>query len=385
MKVLIAHNRYRSDSPSGENDVVDAEVALLEAAGVEVDVLLRESDSIRGSARTQLEAALGSVYAPAGVRAFTRQARTFRPDVVHIHNVFPLLSPNIVRVARQEGIPIVQTVHNYRHSCVNGLHFRAGVPCTDCLGRVPLPAVLHGCYRGSRTQSLAMAAGQALHRSTWRDVDLYFALTPFMSDILEKTGVDQSRIIIRPSWTEDPGLTHELGDGFLFVGRLDAAKGIMILLDAWAARAPGTTGSLTIVGDGPLVDLVRRRAKVDPSVRYLGRLSRPAVISALSAAAVVVVPSVWFEGFPLVVAEAFSLGRPVVTMAGGSVGSIVDESCGWLVPTASHQALRDVMMSVTPRQAKVRGRNARGRFESQNSPQAALASLLAGYTKVIGK
>src|SRR4051794_15577628 len=169
MRVLVAHNRYRASSPSGENQLVAAEIDLLRAGGVDVVPLLTDSDDLTGPLGA-LRGAPGPIYSPSGVRGFKRLLAQTRPDVVHLHNVYPLISPYVVRVAARAGVPVVQTVHNYRHGCVNGLHLRDGHPCTDCLGtRLGLPAVRHGCYRDSRLQTVPMTIGQVVHRPTWND------------------------------------------------------------------------------------------------------------------------------------------------------------------------------------------------------------------------
>jgi len=227
MRVLVAHNRYRSSSPSGENQLVAAEIDLLRAGGVDVVPLLTDSDDLTGPLGA-LRGAPGPVYSPSGVRRFRRLLEETRPDVVHLHNVYPLISPYVVRVAARAGIPVVQTVHNYRHGCVNGLHLRDGHPCTDCLGtRLGLPAIRHACYRDSRLQTVPMTIGQVLHRPTWNDeVARYLALTPFMADLLVRTGVPRERITLRPSWAPDPGEPPAPGTDVLYVGRLDEPKGV---------------------------------------------------------------------------------------------------------------------------------------------------------------
>src|SRR5581483_7496913 len=177
MKVVVAHNRYSSAQPSGENTVVDAQIAQLRAAGVEVVPFLRSSDEIGALPATQKALLpLGPIVAPGSVAALRRLIRAERPDLVHLHNPYPLISPWIVRTAHAHGLPVVQTVHNYRQVCAPGLYFRDGRICTDCKGRAfPLPAVVHSCYRGSRAQSAVMATALTVHRGTWRSVDRYVA------------------------------------------------------------------------------------------------------------------------------------------------------------------------------------------------------------------
>ena len=166
MRVLVAHNRYRSSAPSGENRLVDAEIALLREAGIDVVPLVADSEDIGSGTRGVLQAAPGPIYSPSGVRRFRRLLDDTGPDVVHLHNVYPAdLAVRSCGWPATHGVPVVQTVHAYRHGCVNGLHLRDGRPCTDCLGtRLGLPAVRHGCYRGSRAQTVPMTIGQDVHR-----------------------------------------------------------------------------------------------------------------------------------------------------------------------------------------------------------------------------
>src|SRR5437773_39112 len=228
MKVVIAHNRYSSAQPSGENTVVDAEIAQLRAAGVEVVPFLRSSDEIGA-----LPAAQKALLPLSPIRAAPAQAalreliRREKPDLLHLHNPYPLISPWIVRTAHAEGLPVVHTVHNYRQVCANGLYFRDGHICHDCRGRaVPLPAVQHACYRGSRAQSAVMATALTVHRSTWRSVDRYIALTDAIATHLRDFGIPAERIVVKPNAAPDPGPPPPLGDGFLFLGRLSPEKGI---------------------------------------------------------------------------------------------------------------------------------------------------------------
>jgi glycosyltransferase involved in cell wall biosynthesis len=282
-----------------------------------------------------------------------------------------------VRVAARAAVPVVQTIHNYRHGCVNGLHLRDGQVCTDCLGtRLGLPAVRHGCYRGSRLQTVPMTIGQVVHRGTWdEDVARYLALTPFMADLLARTGVPRDRISVRPTWVPDPGAPPPPGSDVLYVGRLDEPKGADRLLDAWSLA--GSERQLVFAGDGPLGDRVR----ADPRVTALGQVSPQEVGRAMDHAAYVVVPSRVFEGYPLAVAEAFARGRPVLTVSGGSVGTIVDDATGWVVePTA--EALAEALRTITDDDVAARSAAARARYLAESTPEQGLASLLAAYDAV---
>jgi glycosyltransferase involved in cell wall biosynthesis len=384
MRVLVAHNFYRSAAPSGENQLVKAEIQLLRDGGVEVVEQLEDSDTIPGGLRGVVTAAPGPVYARAGVRRFERLLREQSPDVVHLHNVYPLISPYVVRVAARHGVPVVQTVHNYRHGCVNGLHLRDGHVCTDCIGtRLGLPAVQHGCYRDSRLQTVPMAIGQVVHRSTWRDdAARFLALTPFMRDELVAVGIPAEKITIRPTWVADPGYAGTPGEDVLYVGRLDEAKGIDRLLDAWAIGGAESGRRLVVVGDGPLRHRVESAMAADPTISWLGQVAPDGVAQAMADAAYVVVPSRVFEGYPLAVAEAFGRGRPVLTISGGSVGTIVTDATGWVVPPTA-AGLARAIATITSEDAGSRGRSARTAYDTENSPARGLASLLEIYAELV--
>ncbi|MFD0820266.1 glycosyltransferase, partial [Micromonospora zhanjiangensis] len=279
MKVVVAHNRYREAQPSGENTIVDLEIAQLTAAGVEVLPFLRSSDEIPAlPATAKALLPISPIWAPQAQRDLGRLLAEHRPDVVHLHNPYPLISPWVVRTAHRHGVPVVQTVHNYRQVCSSGVYFRDGRICTDCRGRAfGLPAVVHRCYRGSRAQSALMATTLAVHRPTWRSVDRYIALTSAIADHLRDYGIPADRITVKPNAVPDPGPPAPLGDGFLFFGRLSPEKGLDLLLDAWRRHPDGDLGPLRIAGDGELRPLAERAAAERTDVKYLGPLDRAGV------------------------------------------------------------------------------------------------------------
>lgn len=386
MKVLICHNRYRSASPSGENQVVDSEISLLRRAGVEVIQMIEDSDSIvSGGLIVMGNAALGPLYSPKGVQRFRALLREEHPDLIHLHNVFPLISPAVVRAAKAVGVPVVQTIHNYRHTCVNGLHFRDGHVCDDCIGhRVAYPAVLHGCYRGSRPQSVAMALGQAAHRGTWGMVDKLIALTPLMARRLLAAGFEEKQIAVRPSWTADPGEPASPGVDFLYLGRLEEAKGINLLLEAWRLRKAGGSRRLRIAGTGPSEEHIRSMALLEDDVHYLGHLDRSGVAAAMQHCGVVVIPSLWYEGLPLTFVEALAHGRPVIVNRGTSTASMVTDELAWSVrPTVD--SWRETIDMITQNDIEARGMAARKFYSETCSPSAALKSLLQIYEDLLGR
>src|SRR5215468_5152081 len=317
MKVLVAHNRYAAAAPSGENVIVDAEIGQLRAAGVAVVPFLRSSDEIGGlPAAQQALLPLSPIYNGASQRRLAALLEAERPDLLHLHNPYPLLSPWVVRTAHRHGIPVIQTVHNYRQVCAPGLYFRDGHICHDCRGRAfALPAIVHDCYRGSKAQSAIMATTLAVHRGTWRSVDRYLALTEAIAAHLRDFGIPPERITVKPNPVDDPGDPAPIGSGFLFASRLSEEKGLRLVLDAWSRRPMGSLGTLRITGDGPLRSVAEAAAGERSDVVYLGPKDRAGVLAAMRDAAVVIAASTWDDVLPTVVIEALANGRPVLGTA----------------------------------------------------------------------
>lgn len=383
MRVLVIHNRYRAALPSGENVVVDAEVASLREAGVEVQAYLRSSDEIaalRPLARATVAAR--PLLSPRAMRDVERLISEFRPDVVHLHNLFPLISPMVIRVAARASLPIVQTVHNHRHVCVKATFFRDGQVCTDCLSkRIPWPAVLHGCYRDSQLQSIPMASALTAHRRTWSLVTRFLALTEELVPHLESIGIPREKIVVRPNTVPDPGYaTGPDRSGCLFVGRLSEEKGIQLLVEAWRTLPVGAAGVLTIIGDGPLRDMASVLAQRG-DVELLGSLDHPAVLDHMRRAATLVVPSTCPDVFPRVVVEAFASGLPVVATRLGGLPHIVTPDVGWLCEPESTSLAAAIIAATTS--AASLAAEARLKYESVYSPQRVLTQLLDIYGEVI--
>lgn len=378
MKVVVAHNRYREAQPSGENVVVDQEIAQLAAAGVEVLPFLRSSDEIPAmSAAGKALLPISPVYAPAARRDLDRLLTERRPDVVHLHNPYPLVSPWIVRTAHRHGVPVVHTVHNYRQVCMSALYFRDGHVCHDCRDRaIGLPGVVHRCYRGSRAQSAVMATALAVHRPTWRSVDRYVALTDAIRDHLISYGIPAERITVKPNAIPDPGPPPPRGDGFLYLARFAPEKGLGLLLDAWRRHPEGSLGLLRIAGDGEQRGLAEAAAAERADVVYLGRLDRAGVAAQIAAASVVLSVPLWDDVLPTVPIEALAAGRPVLGTAMGGIPYIVGEA-GWLVapdPAALAAALPEARAGA----AALSGA-ARLRYERTFHPDVVTKQLLDLY------
>jgi glycosyltransferase involved in cell wall biosynthesis len=365
LRVLAIHNHYQQ--PGGEDQAFAAETRLLEAHGDEVIRYTTHNDRVASLHPADL--ARKTLWNKESFLELRSLIRERRPDVMHAHNTFPLISPAAYAAAREEGVPVVQTLHNFRLVCANGLLFRDGHVCEDCIGRsIPWPAVVHKCYRHSLSASGVVAAMQLYHRAkgTWQhDVDLYIALTEFARAKLIEGGLPAERIVVKPNFVDwecsaGQGDAPGAGDFLLYVGRLSEEKGIRTLLAAWN----GSEGMLPlrIVGDGPLKDEVLQASATDSRIQWLGYLPGPEVQQLLRGARALVLPSECYEMFPLVVLEAFSMSAPVIGSRTGSLESILEEGkTGMLFETANSHELADrVRWACAHRDAMaVMGKNAR--------------------------
>jgi len=384
VKVVVAHNRYREAIPSGENVIVDTEIAQLRAAGVEVLAFQRSSDSIGElPAAQKVLLPISPIYGRAAQQDLARLLDQHRPDLLHLHNPYPLLSPWVIKTAHRYGVPVVQTVHNYRQVCSSGLYFRDGHNCYDCRGKaIGWPAVQHKCYRGSRAQSALMATTLAVHRPTWRSVDRYIALTDRIAAHLRDYGIPADRIVIKPNSLPDPGAPDPLGDGFLYAARLSEEKGLGLLLDAWRRHPDGALGRLRIAGDGELRPLAERAAAERSDVTYLGILDREQMAAARREASVVVAVPTWDDVLPTVILEAMAAGRPVLGTEVGGIPYLLGGEAGWVVkpdPDALAAALpiaRAGAAEVAPR--------ARRRYAEAFRPEVVTRQLIDVYNGLSG-
>lgn len=391
MRVLLVHNRYRRAAPSGENRVVDQEAEALAAAGHEVTRFERHSDDIEAwpAPRRALVPAM-VVRNPVAGRALHAEIDRVRPDVVHVHNTFPLLSPSVVGAAAAAGTPVVVTVHNYKLLCASGDLFRDGRVCHDCRSRrVAWPGLVHGCYRGSAAASLPVVAAMALNRSLWRRAPSAFIfISEAQRRLHEPLGLPADRTFVKYNLV--PGLPAGEGRGrreplVCYLGRLDEAKGISVLLEAWdRLRADRTAGHLRLVvaGDGPLGDRVRAWAATRDDADAVGTLDRQACRSLLARARAAVLPSAWEETFGLVAVEAMASGTPPVAAGHGSFPELIDDGRdGVLFPPGDPTALASVLAAVAddPARFAAYGEAARRTWSSRFDPQDNLRQLLAVY------
>jgi glycosyltransferase involved in cell wall biosynthesis len=390
LKVLMLHNFYRSASPSGENQVFEMERALLERRGHRVEVFTRHSDEIAGQGiRGAIKGAASTLWNPFSARELRKRIASVGPDVVHVHNTFPLLSPAVFPAAR--GTARVLTLHNYRLFCAAAIPMRGGRVCTDCLDqRTVLPALRFGCYRGSRVATVPLAASIALHRlrGTWNtDVEAFIALSEFQRKRFVDAGLPPERMHVKPNfYPGDPATVpwRERADRVVFVGRLSAEKGVRTLLRAWAMwgeRAP----PLRIVGDGELRGDLEMLAQ-DLPVEFIGQLGPDEAEAEIVRARLLVVPSEWFEGFPMVLREAFALGTPAAVSNIGPLPNLVrDPESGGVFEPGNPESLLHTVRSAWENPALLErwGQGARAAFEAKYTEDANYAMLMEIYEQAI--
>lgn len=382
MRILMVHNRYQQ--PGGEDAVVRAESELLRTNGHAVDLLEEDNDTIAGLPQA-FGTALRCVWSVNARRTIRERILDFRPDLVHIHNFFPRLSPSVHFACRQAGVPIVQTLHNYRLLCPSATLLRDGHICEECPAHLyPWAAVRHACYRGSHAASTAVANMLFVHRvfATWsHTVTRFIALSEFARAKFTAAGLPPQKIVVKPNFvSKDPGAGSGQGGYALFVGRLSTEKGLLTLLKAWQ-QLPAQH-QLRVVGDGPLAPEVRALASVHPSIQWLGWQNQDQVSALMAEAAVLIFPSIWYEGFPMVLAEAFAAGLPVITSRLGTMAEVVTQGKTGLLFSPGHaEELAAALQWIFahPQEGASLRRHVRQEFEEKYTAAVNYRKLLAIY------
>jgi glycosyltransferase involved in cell wall biosynthesis len=387
--VLCVHNRYIQ--PGGEDQVFQSESQLLAQNGVRVEKV-EEQTTYPSSLVRKIEAAVDCVWSRSWHQKFKTLLRDMRPDVVHIHNFFSVISPSVYYACKEAGVPVVQTLHNYRLACPAASFYRDGKICEECLDRGPFHAVKYGCYRESKLATAALATMLEVHRrkNTWTEmVDCYVALTEFARQKMIQGGLPADKIRVKPNFVlPDPGPRTSDGDYALFVGRLVDLKGVGTLIKAWS-KLPASI-PLVIAGDGPYrPEMEKLIAELKlANVDYRGRLSRNETLATMKGARFLMFPSEWYEGFPVTIAESFACGVPVLCSRLGGMQEIVDDGRTGLHFTSGDAA--DMTEKVqwawsNPEETSNMGLEARAEFEAKYSAERNFGMLTEIYESVISR
>lgn len=395
MKIVLVHNFYSSKSPSGENEVFNAELGLLRSRGHDVEVYTRSSDELASSRfLPQLRGAVNNIWSVSSVLALERLVRRFRPDIVHAHNTFPLISPAIFR-AGSKFAPCVMTLHNYRLFCPAAIPLREGNVCTECIdGHSTVPALRHGCYRGSRVATVPLVLSNYLHGKIGtytKHVSAFIALSEYQRELSVKGGLPAEKIFVKPNFVADRPREHivgwtERGDYAVFAGRLSPEKGVMTLLRAWrewGQEAP----ELRLIGAGELDSQARQAAEGLP-VRFMGRMSKQQTLAQIANAKLLVLPSEWYETFGLVVAEAAAAGTPAAVSNLGALPDLVaDGQNGVIFPPRNPSALLGKVREAWQSDERLRalGLEARHRYEERYTENVNYQQLMKIYENAMSE
>lgn len=415
MKILQIHNRYQI---AGGEDVVVASEQKLLAAHHDVLSYTVSNDGITGILG-KLDTALHTHYSKRQKQALARYLAEHKPDVAHVHNFFPVLTPAIYDACIEAGVRVVQTLHNYRTLCANALLMRDGQICERCVQGSPYWGAFYGCYRGSRLGSLVVAHSVAYHRkqATWKTkVDRFIALTEFGRQKFVSAGFPADKLCVKPNFAEDPladGFKDSVNNNFpidaphshpnpltegegikcgrffrpnpkplssqpfaLFVGRLSAEKGLGTLLQAWQS----TGFPLKIVGEG------EQPATAPANVEFLGKQTKDQVYALMRQASFLLMPSEWYETFGLVLVEAFANGLPVICSRLGGMAEIVADYVTGLhfeAGNAEDLATKIQWALANPEAIASMGQAARVEYEAKYTPEINYRQLMAIYQEAI--
>ena len=386
MKVLLIHNQYKQSG--GEDAVFKSETDLLVNYGHQVDNLVYDNSVIE-TLSDKIISGLKVIYNSDTAHDLSLKIRDFKPDVIHVHNFLPLVSPSIFFVAKKWKIPVVLTLHNYRLICPSATLFCNGEIYEKSINSVfPIDAIWKGVYRNSRIQTAAVAVMTAVHNilGTWRNhVSCYISLTQFAKEkILNSTlNIPEDKFIVKPNFAVDWGHGIEKRENyFLFIGRLTEEKGIRTVLNA----AKSHKFKLMIIGDGPLKKLVEDAAIETPTISYLGYQSKWNVVSYLKKCKALIFPSIWYEGFPLTIVEAFSTGAPVIASDLGSMSEIIQHEVNGLhFKPGDERDLISKVIQITESDelAKRLSDHARMSYTRLYTPEQNYAQLVGVYEKVL--
>ena len=385
MKILFVHNRYQQ--AGGEDNVVAAETRLADH-GHDVELWSVSNKDLPAGLTGKIKTALATSYSPASRALAQGKLQSFKPDVVHVHNFFPQISPSIYDACLDEGVPVVQTLHNYRLICPGAMLMRNGKICEQCITGSPYQAAWYGCYRDSKAGSLVVAHMVAQHRQqgTWQhQVNCFIALTDFAKGKFVEAGFPADKITVKANFMYDPlaesPRINPATPGFaLFVGRISEEKGIKTLLKAWSTLDDKTL--LKVAGAGPLDDLLAGKNNIEA----LGLQNSDEISHLMQQAAFLILPSEWYEGFPLVLVEAFAHGLPVLASNLGSMTDIIkDGETGLLfTPGDADDLARKVKWLLNnPLKAQELGENARRTFLAKYTAEQNYAELMAIYEDAI--
>lgn len=338
----MCHNLYQSQVPSGENDVVIDLIASLEALGHEVKPILVSSDVFVTRRFISKMFVYGQILIGINVkRRLRKEIVEFKPDIIHVHNQFPIIGMSAIKLGTQKRIPIVQTLHNYRLTCINGLHLRKGAICSLCISGKKLGylnGIIYKCYRDSFFQSIIATIFYRAYRKNLSQINHFVTLSDFMKKKVLELGIPENKISIINTPYVPVQTTRNNSKRLkqvLFIGRLSREKGIKLLIDAWSQSTLKDQGwTLKIAGVGELFNEIEQQVSCEKSIFLLGKLNTNQLEALISVTSVVCLPSLCYEGFPRTISQSASLQVPLILNKVGSLETIGNSS--WVVHADSN-------------------------------------------------
>jgi glycosyltransferase involved in cell wall biosynthesis len=420
MKILLVHNFYQSSSPSGEDAVFRNEVELLKKNGIDVITYEKHNDEIKDYGLWgKVHLVFQNIWSRKAYQDIKNLIKKEKPDIAHFHNIWYLISPSAYSACKDAGVPVVQTLHNFRMFCVNGLLLRDGRVCEECISakkgdrdkdygvrgkgkevgdrkelgwKIVKNAVRYGCYRDSRLYSFAIASANAIHMAfgTWeKNIDAFIALTEFGKKKFVGCGLPEEKIFVKPNFLlnpPEPSYAHR--DYIIFLGRLSHEKGLSILIDA-AKTLNNSAVSLKfkIVGDGPLMKELKDKVKAEKisGIEFTGRKTFHECMELLRDARFMMMPAVCYENFPMAIREAFACGKPVIASNLGAMAELVEDGKTGLLfepGNAEDLAVKIRWMLKNEDACIAMGKNARKEFEEKYTAEKNFQILTGIYQTV---
>jgi len=385
MNILQIHNYYLF--PGGEDVVLKNEYELLTSKKHTVLQYLKNNSEIANYSSFQKgKLFFDTSYSKKSYREILELLKAEKPDVVHVHNTLPLITPAVYYACSELNIPVVQTLHNYRLLCSNAYLFRNGKVCEECLGKSLYHSVKYGCYRYSRIQTFVLARMVEKHRklSTWNTrIDAYIALTNFSKRKFVEGGLPENKICVKPNFhLESFEVNYNIQNHFLFAGRLDITKGITVLIDS--QRMIGNEIKIYIAGDGPNKEEII--SSQSSTFTYLGQIPNKNLVEKIKNSIALVFPSIWYEGMPMTIVEAFACGKPVIASNLGAMAEIIEDGrTGLLFKPGDSEDLAEKINWANEHKEEMRqmGINARKEYEEKYTAEKNYKILMDIYEKAI--
>jgi len=428
MKVLLIHNFYKSIAPSGEDIVFRKESELLKKSGVKVVSYQKNNDNIM-SILDMIRAGINILWSRRSYKEISELIDREKPDLAHFHNIWYLISASAYKACKDKGIPIIQTFHNFRVICINGLLYRSGRICEKCLEhenieglpfktdknklRILVNSLRYGCYRESRLHSLPLALANYIswRLGIWnRYVDAYICLTEFARQKFIRAGLPAHKIHLKPNFLDNNLNPHYFHRNYaVFLGRITPEKGVNVLIDAMKLirlQVQQTDGrrpqqikasqatvnkdmgfSLKIIGDGQLrATYEEETKKIGLAISFEGKMNFDKYVEILKNAMFVVLPSLCYEGFPMVICEAYACGKPIIASRIGALPELIlDKETGLLFqPNSARDLAQKIAWMIDNDSECIRmGKRARIEFEEKYYEKKNADKLIKIYHNVL--